>query len=405
MTIWCRGRRPNCMERQGDRPSPQCVCRVMVLTNILSPYRVPLFEAIASEPGIELEVVLLAENEANRKWRVGTGGRAFRSNVLQGVHWFVPQRELHVHLNWGIRRAVRRARPDALIVSGYDSPAYWLALLWSRVYRIPLILWFESSLLSGRHRRGITAGAKRFFVRRAHACVAFGTKAAECLVALGADPDKVFTGLNTVDMEGYRDASMAVLHGPSFVATRSAYPEVMLLYVGQLIERKNIALLLEALAEVDNPTIGLFLVGSGPLESQLRALCHSKGVRNVFFEGYKQQAELPRYYALADVLVLPSTTEVWGLVVNEALASGLYVLCSDRAGAAYDLITEGWNGRTFDPYSGDQLAELIRETKEQIKEIRARREAISEHACREFSIERAARAFLEAIRAVTQEPT
>lgn len=379
--------------------------KVMILTNILSPYRIPLFEALTSQSGIELDVVLLAENEANRQWRVQMANPNFSCRVLPGLHWFFAQRELHLHLNWGIRRAVRRTHPDVLIVSGYDNLAFWLALLWSRVYRIPLILWFESSLLSARHRRGIVAWVKRLFVRKATACVAFGSKAAECLQSLGAQPERVFTGLNTVDMEWYRNKCTEIPREPSPSNTRSSYPEVMLLYVGQLIELKNLTRLLEALGKLDDPTIGLFLVGSGPMEGQLRALCHSEGARNVFFEGYKQQVELPRYYALADALVLPSTTEVWGLVVNEALASGLYVLCSNRAGAAYDLIEDGWNGRTFDPHDVDQLVELIRETKGRIQEIRGRRDAISEHACRVFNIERSAKAFLEAIRAAVGETT
>jgi len=87
-------------------------------------------------------------------------------------------------------------------------------------------------------------------------------------------------------------------------------------------------------------------------------------------------------------------------VVNEALASGLYALCSNYAGAAYDLIKEGWNGILFDPHSIEELVILIRKAKEKIEDIRARREAISEHACSEFSIERSAKAFLNAAEAV-----
>ena len=103
---------------------------------------------------------------------------------------------------------------------------------------------------------------------------------------------------------------------------------------------------------------------------------------------------------LADVLILPSFKEVWGLVVNEALASGIYVLCSNYAGAAYDLIKEGWDGIRFNPHSIEELITLIRKAKEQIEDIRARRQAISEHACQEFSIECSAKAFSDAVEAV-----
>lgn len=379
------------------------VLRVLVVTNILSPYRIPLFNALAERGELEIKVVLLAETEANREWRVKNPPAQFDWHVLPGMHRFLAARELHVHLNWGLRRVIKRFRPDVVITSGYDNLAYWMALFYAKALHKPLILWFESSLLSARYKEGIVFRAKRYFVRQAAAYVAFGTKASECLVALGADPAKVSIGFNTVDMKWFRKKAMETRQQSSLVVERSKYPPFMLLYVGQLIERKNVKFLLEALKRLRDPDLGLFVVGSGPLNQELMSFCHVHQIPNVYFEGFKQQNELPLYYALADVLVLPSIREVWGLVVNEALASGLYVLCSNRAGAAYDLIKEGWNGRTFDPYNVDELAELIWETKKNVEEIRARREVISAHACREYSIERLAQAFLDAIRAVMEE--
>jgi glycosyltransferase involved in cell wall biosynthesis len=377
---------------------------VAIVTNILSPYRIRLFNALGRRKGIRLTVVLLAENEADRQWRVERSSFDFECHVLPGCHWFLARRELHVHLNWGLGRQIRRCSPDVLIVSGYDSLAFWSAMLRARTLHTPLVLWFESSLLSAVHSSGPIAAAKRFFVQRADAYVPFGTKARECLVALGADPRSIFTGLNTVDMDWYRRASAAIRQQSSFAVERSQYPPVMLLYVGRLVECKNARRLLEALTRLHDPDIGLFVVGSGPEGEDLKAFCRLHDVRSVYFEGFKQQAELPKYYALADALVLPSTREVWGLVVNEALATGLYVLCSDRAGATYDLIREGWNGRAFDPYDVDQLTEMIRKTNESIEDIRARREAISDHACSEYSIERSAQAFIEAIRKASGGP-
>jgi glycosyltransferase involved in cell wall biosynthesis len=358
---------------------------------------------LAEQEGLEAKVVLLSETEANRKWEVKGSITKFNWHVLPGIHWFIAAHELHVHLNWGLRHVIKQFRPHVLITSGYDNLAYWIALFYAKAFHKPLILWFESSLLSARYKTGLMAYTKRFFVRQAAAYIAFGTKAAECLVELGAEPNKVFIGPNTVDMEWFRKRTIEIRQQSSFTVERSRYPPVMLLYVGQLIECKNVGFLLEALKEIHDPSLGLLIVGSGPLEQELMSLCSTLQVPNVYFVGFKQQDELPLYYALADIFILPSTREVWGLVVNEALASGLYVLCSNRAGAAYDLIEEGWNGRIFDPYDIDQLVDLICETKVQIHEIRARREAISDHACKEFSIERSAQAFVDAIQAVMGE--
>jgi len=379
---------------------PGTSVRIVIITNMLPPYRVPLFTALGRKNGIELTVVLLAESEANREWQVDRTSAGFKCHVLHGRHAFLTRRELAIHLNWGLGRLIRRSKPDVLIVSGYDNLAYWMAILHAKRLRRPLILWFESSLLSAVHTTGLVAAAKRFFVRRADACVPFGTKAKECVLALGADPERVFAGINTVDMDWYCRESRTIREQSSFATARLNYPPVLLLYVGRLTEGKNVGSLLEVLGKLQDPDLGLLVVGSGPQEDALKDLCRRRGLENVYFEGYKQQPQLPRYYSLADVLVLPSVKEVWGLVVNEALASGLHVLCSDRAGAGYDLIEEGWNGRLFNPHDVGQLGELIRKTKNEIDEIRARRGAISEHACREFSIERSAEAFIEAIRMV-----
>lgn len=372
--------------------------RVLIVTNILSPYRVPLLNALAMQGDLEVEVVLLAGSEANREWSDASQSLRFHTQVLPGMHWFVPARELHVHLNWGLSRAIRNLNPDVLLTSGYEHLAFWQALYYAKLHRKPFVLWSEPWLGSAEHRGGVIAAAKRFFVRRVDAQVAFGTKAREYLKVLGAKEARVFTGINTVDMEWYRGEYLASRRDSSFEAKRSKYPPIMLLYVGQLIERKNVRSLLEALLLLRDRDIGMFVVGSGPQQEALQELCRRSNVETVYFEGFKQQSELPWYYAMSDVLVLPSVREVWGLVVNEALATGLYVLCSDRAAVAYDLIEEEWNGRVFDPSGVDRLAELIKETKGKIGEIRARREAISEAACREFSIDRSARALAEAIR-------
>jgi glycosyltransferase involved in cell wall biosynthesis len=104
----------------------------------------------------------------------------------------------------------------------------------------------------------------------------------------------------------------------------------------------------------------LVLLGDGPLLSSLRSQVSSLGLQHsVLLPGFKQYPELPAYYAHAGAFIHASTTEQWGLVVNEAMASGLPVLVSNRCGCASDLVQEGVNGFTFDPYDVEQLAQLM----------------------------------------------
>lgn len=373
--------------------------KVLILTNIISPYRVPLFNRLAQEGSFRLKVVALAPNEANREWKVPLDEAAFDYEVLPGAHYFIWRWELPVHLNYGVIGALRRYNPD-VVITGYDSLAYWEAAVYCKLFGKKLILWVGSTLATAQSVTGLRGFLKRQIVRMADRFVTYGSMATEYAQYLGAPGDLIHTGLNTVDIDGFSLECNYDIYQRVVMEDRPSYPGTLLLYVGQLIERKGLRFLLQALAALGDPDVGLLILGNGPLHRELEGFCQAHGLDRVYFLGFKQQAELLKYYALADALVLPSTEEVWGLVVNEALAAGLYVLCSKYAGAAYDLIREGWNGAVFDPYNVEELARMVRETQERLPEIRGRRQAISEHACREYGIKRSARAFTEAITAV-----
>ena len=134
------------------------------------------------------------------------------------------------------------------------------------------------------------------------------------------------------------------------------------LYVGQLIPRKGVDHLIRAWAllpgdlQRDN---SLLIVGGGDLEGSLRSLTEEKGAINVYFAGSHPPHKLAHYYAAADFFVLPSLLDVWGLVANEAMASGVPVLCSKFAGCANELVVEGVTGSIFDPRDCPRLADLL----------------------------------------------
>jgi len=374
--------------------------RVLIVTNIIAPYRIPLYNYLHHTDEVDFKLVVLADTERNRAWRMSEEQIKFNYRLLPGFHGFIWSRDMSIHVQWGFGRELRVFKPDVVITSGYDALAYWEAFFYCKIFKKRYILWNGTTMLSTGKTTGPIGWMKRRIINGADRYVTYGTKAAEYLMRLGAPRERIHVGINTVDMEFYRDRAMTIRAGESFSQERRGYPRFLMLYVGQLISRKGIGQLLRALDKLDDPDIGLLVIGSGPQEKELREFCESHALENVYFEGFHQPDDLPRYYALADLFVLPSFKEVWGLVVNEALASGLYVLCSNQAGAAYDLINEGWNGALFDPRDVEELATLVQQTKARIEEIRARREELSEHACREFSIERSASVFLDAIKEV-----
>ncbi|MBE3128358.1 MAG: glycosyltransferase family 4 protein [Actinobacteria bacterium] len=378
------------------------VKKVLLITHAIAPYRIPLFNYIHQMGDFDFKVITLAEKEKNRSWRISQNEIKFNQQVLTGLHFYIygEKREIPIHLNRKVMVTIWQYNPDVIITAGYDSLAYWQAFLYCKIFKKKYILWNESSLLSIGSVRGIRGLLKRFIIKGSSNYVAFGTKAKEYLEFLGANPKNVFTSVNTVDLEYFRGKILKFKKDRNLLAERREYPKILFLYVGQLIKRKGVIQILSAFDILKDDEIGLLIIGDGPEEKNLMKFCKENTIKNVFFEGYCQQSELPKYYALADVFILSSFLEVWGLVVNEALASGLYVLCSKYAGVAYDLIKEGWNGEIFDSNNIDEFVKSIKQTKKKIDSIRNRREIISQHACREFGIEDSAQAFLEAIKNV-----
>jgi glycosyltransferase involved in cell wall biosynthesis len=376
--------------------------KALLLTNIISPYRLPLFTVISEKVNIHFKVVALAEREKNREWELSENKIKFEYQILHGWHWFIwgEKREVAIHLNRGVFKAFLEYKPDVIITSGYDDLAYWQAYLYCKLYRKKFILWNGTTLLSAGNTRGIRGLLKRIIVRGADRCIAYGIKAKEYLEYLGAKAENIHINTNTVDMEYFESKVIEYRNKDSFLRERKLYPKYLLLYIGQLIKRKGILQVLRALECIKDSEIGLFVVGSGPEESKLRDFCKEKKLKNIFFEGFKQQEELIKYYAFSDIFILPSFEEVWGLVINEALASGLYVLSSKYAGVSYDLIKVGWNGEIFDVNNVEEIVNLIKKVKENIKNIRKRRDDISKNACKEFSIEISAGEFIKAIKEV-----
>jgi glycosyltransferase involved in cell wall biosynthesis len=132
------------------------------------------------------------------------------------------------------------------------------------------------------------------------------------------------------------------------------------LYIGRFSEEKNIIHLLKAFKNLENINDwGLILVGNGPQKKDIDDYIKEFSIKNVFMPGFQHKEDIPKFLAVSDIFILPSISEPWGLVANEAMAAGLPVLVSTRCGCHPDLIKEGINGFSFDPYDDNELSELM----------------------------------------------
>jgi len=216
-------------------------------------------------------------------------------------------------------------------------------------------------------RYAFTESIKRIVVSLFSAGLAGGQPQMEYLIALGLPRDRVFTGYDVVDNEYFRQKAEEIKSHASEVRRKYGLPENYFLGSGRFVPKKNLPTLIRAYAEyrqrseiAGNAPWDLVLLGDGPLRKTLNTQLSNLNLHaHVHLPGFVQYRDLPAYYALADVFVHASTAEQWGLVVNEAMATGLPVIVSNRCGCVPDLVAEGKNGLTFDPTSVKSLANLM----------------------------------------------
>jgi glycosyltransferase involved in cell wall biosynthesis len=296
------------------------VTRVALLTEIPAPYRIPLFNALADRT--ELTVLFLRERHPERPYRLHEDELRFAWRVLPGRH--VMTRRWWLVVNRGVIGALRALRPDVLLLGGWNQPAFWIAIAWARLRRVPVILWIESTgrdTRSGRFER-----VKRALLRAADAFVVPGAAAAAYLESLGVARTRVTIAPNAVDPQIFRAAS-----------SREPHERPVILSVARLSPEKGVDVLLRAARGIDADVV---IAGTGPEEGRLRRL----GGNGVRFLGNVDRDALPSVYASADVLVVPSRSETWGMALNEAAHVGLPLVATDAVGAAHDLIEDGSNG-------------------------------------------------------------
>jgi glycosyltransferase involved in cell wall biosynthesis len=308
--------------------------RLTLLTEIPAPYRIPLFNALAER--VDLTVVFLRDRNPERPYDLHADELRFRRLTLRGVD--VTARGRWLVLNRGAGRSLRGA--DCVIVGGWNQPAFWAALACAKLAGVPIVLWVEST---GRDRRsGRLEAPKRLLLRAVDAFLVPGAASRDYLVRLGVPTTRITVAPNAVDPAIFGDAQRRRAGGP-----------VRLLGVGRLAPEKGFDTLLEAAAGLP---VEILLAGTGPEEPRLRRLAGP----NVTFLGQLERDALPALYADADVVVMPSRSDPWGMVLNEAALAGRALVSTDAAGAAHELIEDGVNGFRVPPDDVAALREALR---------------------------------------------
>ena len=324
---------------------------VLFLTNYPSPYRVHFFDELGKYMDV---TVLYSDRVEDMKHRNADW-------FEEGEHGFRAVR-LTPKVRIGRRYLCFDVLPwlkkqyDAIVVCGYSSPTAVLAMAYLRLCRIPFYMEVDGGLVR-------QDGKLKHFVKKSLVCMAnrwlsTGVHTTGYLIHYGAREERIthypFSSLYERDF-----LEVPVSRQEKEVLRRELdIPEKqMILAIGQMIHRKGFDVLLKAAKDLD-PETGIYFVG-GEAKEEYWKLREELGLKNVHFLGFQKKERLAQYYKAADVFVLPTREDIWGLVINEALAYGLPTITTDRCVAGLELIEDGINGYVVPVEDADALAEKI----------------------------------------------
>lgn len=358
--------------------------KLLILADIPAPYRVAVFKGLAEE--YDIDVFFNSPKNAHRN-----------------LNWYIhPDRELNFYV-MGTDETQRRYEDCLRRIKEYDAVLCYdpwakrsraLQRLCRRKH-IPYALNADGAL--GITMRFPRKQVKTYYAKRAPLCFAGCHRAVEYFKAYGAKDDSIvqhpFTSLHrdqiieapyTPQQKAAFKSELGMEDRPTFIA------------VGQFIHRKGFDLLLTAWGKTSQEG-QLYIIGGGPLRAEYDRLIGESGLRNVYVEDFKQPDELKRYYRAADVFVMPTREDIWGLVVNEAMAEGLPVLSSDRCTSGLELIENGKNGYVYSCEDTDALGDYISQLAAQPRQW----QAFSENTLqiiREYTLENVVNSHLDSLK-------
>lgn len=333
-------------------------------------YRVPVFAALDELTGRRLFVFYSAEVTPRRVGRkierlLGERSVGFRGEIRLGpkiISNFTANSVIRIVYQPGLLSAIRRAAPDIIVVDGFFQ---WssLALLHRIFQRTPLVLCYERTFHTERNAQWFRTLYRKIVLRWVDAMACNGSMSAAYAQWLGMPAERITLGHMVADTPGLQKAVEAIsVEDRQVLRRRWLNPELVFLVVARLVEQKGVSQLLTAWTQSERIWDGkavLVIVGDGPERERLLSQARAAGLKSVYFEGGVDYDQIAAYYAAADAFVIPTLEDNWSLVVPEAMACGLPILCSKYNGCWPELVQKG-NGWVFDPLDPQSTLQALK---------------------------------------------
>lgn len=308
--------------------------KILFLTNIPSPYRVAFFNELGKSCALTVAFEGNFATDRNQQWQAENAVN-FTAVWLNGVRLGSDK-----FLSFSILKLLQQAW-NAIIVGGYSTPTGMLGIEYMRLKKIPFYVEVDGGLVRADSK--LKFNLKKHFISAASGWFSSGKETTKYLTHYGANPAKIYEYPFTSLME--KDILPRIPTDEQKQIIRKELgitEEKVLISVGQFIHRKGYDLLLQAANHLPKD-IGIYIIGDKPTAEYL-ALQKELNLTQVHFVGFQSKEKLKKWYQAADLFVLPTREDIWGLVINEAMGQGLSIITTDKCVAGLELVKEGKNG-------------------------------------------------------------
>jgi len=335
-------------------------------------YAVPVLVELNRIPGVELSVLYSKDAIPERVEQKLIDGIGRGAIGLTGEHTFgrndtrfLANQVLSIQYQPGLYRTILETMPDVVVGYGLFK---WSAIVYGvRLFQgIPMVMCYERTAHTERHAQWYRKLYRKLVIRRSGAMCCNGTLSAKYIVSLGMPEQRIFIGQMAADTENLADQAKRTTPSEiDYLRNQWNIDGVFFLYVGQLIPRKGILELLSGWKKFEQQEDGftsgtLVLVGDGPQRHEIESYCSANDLRRVRWTGAVNYSNIAKWYAAADVFIIPTLEDNWSLVVPEAMACGLPVACSKYNGCWPELVHPEKNGWLFDPSNVNETVSLLR---------------------------------------------